>query len=162
MIKYRIEVVNVPVESNVASGFGAIHYTDAYRIEVPGRPFVLAHEAAIVLFGTTPGWMRWLLKLRDAIVRPFGIRTASDREDKPQLMFALVSENSNETVLGEKDRHLDFRVSLYIDQVEGKQRLTVTTIVHFNNWLGRAYFLPVRPFHRIIVKSSLKRFTRHE
>ena len=32
----------------------------------------------------------------------------------------------------------------------------VSTIVRFNNWLGRLYFLPVRPIHRLIVPAMLR------
>lgn len=37
-----------------------------------------------------------------------------------------------------------------------KQELRITTVVKYNNWLGRAYFFIIRPFHGIIVKSILK------
>jgi Protein of unknown function (DUF2867) len=32
----------------------------------------------------------------------------------------------------------------------------LTTVVHFNNSLGRAYLLVVLPFHRLIVTSLLR------
>ena len=36
----------------------------------------------------------------------------------------------------------------------------LTTVVHFNNGLGRAYFFVVRPFHRLIVTSLLRNVAR--
>jgi len=34
--------------------------------------------------------------------------------------------------------------------------VTVTTLVIYNNWFGRLYFFPVKPFHKLIVQSGLK------
>ena len=60
-------------------------------------------------------------------------------------------------VLGMPDKHLDFHVSMWCGEYhEGKQELRITTVVKYNNWLGRAYFFIIRPFHGIIVKSILK------
>ena len=32
----------------------------------------------------------------------------------------------------------------------------VSTVVQFKSWLGRAYFLLVRPFHKLIVPAMLR------
>ncbi|MBW4457320.1 MAG: DUF2867 domain-containing protein [Nostoc indistinguendum CM1-VF10] len=34
--------------------------------------------------------------------------------------------------------------------------VVVSTVVKFNNWLGRAYFVPVRPVHKIIVPAMMR------
>jgi hypothetical protein len=36
------------------------------------------------------------------------------------------------------------------------RQVVVSTIVRFHNWLGRAYFVPVRPFHRLIVPAMIR------
>ena len=71
----------------------------------------------------------------------------------------MFSKTENEVVLGEDDKHLNFRVSLFLKQQTqepSKKDLTVSTTVHYNNWFGRLYFLPVRPFHKLIVPVMLK------
>jgi hypothetical protein len=62
--------------------------------------------------------------------------------------------------LGEDDKHLDFRMSVLrspgFSPTLGGQ-LTVSTVVHCHNRLGRAYILVIAPFHRLVVKASLRR-----
>lgn len=115
----------------------------------------------------TSQWSDMLMSLRDGIVRAFGLKT-SDRgmdheaEHYPvgsiAMAFDVIDRNENEIVMGANDKHLNFRVSVLKDSTTS--HIYVTTIVHFNNWFGRLYFLPVKPFHRIIVKSSIKRLLK--
>ncbi|WP_228390859.1 DUF2867 domain-containing protein [Chryseobacterium contaminans] len=74
-------------------------------------------------------------------------------------LFKVFNKTNNEIVMGENDKHLDFRISLLFDKNQGGQdenSLTISTTVKFHNWLGVLYFLPVRPFHKLIVPSMLK------
>ena len=74
-------------------------------------------------------------------------------------LFKVFDKTDDEIVLGEDDKHLNFRVSLFIDkQSENKtdKNLIISTTVKFNNWFGRLYFLPVRLFHKLIVPTMLK------
>ena len=71
----------------------------------------------------------------------------------------MFDKTDNEVILGEDDKHLDFRVSLLLDKLASKteqKNLTITTTVKFNNSFGRLYFLPVRAFHKLIVPTMLK------
>jgi len=70
-------------------------------------------------------------------------------------LFTVVSRNDHEIVMGEEDRHLVFRTSVLITGTSDASFVHVTTIVRFNNIWGRLYFLPVKPFHRLIVASSV-------
>ena len=69
-------------------------------------------------------------------------------------MFQVFDKNENELILGEDDKHLNFRISLFIDHQS--KEIIITTTVIYNNWFGKLYFLPVKPFHRFIVPSMLK------
>jgi hypothetical protein len=64
-------------------------------------------------------------------------------------------------VLGEDDRHLDFRVAiqLHTDAANGRE-LIVGTVVHCHNRLGRIYLRTIAPFHRVIVPASLEQAAR--
>ncbi len=71
----------------------------------------------------------------------------------------MFARTENEVILGEDDKHLNFRVSLFLEQQQNnpqKKDLTISTTVEFNNWFGRLYFIPVRPFHKLIVPTMLK------
>ena len=42
------------------------------------------------------------------------------------------------------------------DSKKGSKNLTISTTVEYNNWFGKLYFFPVRPFHKLIVPAMLK------
>lgn len=74
-------------------------------------------------------------------------------------LFKVFDKTDTEVVLGEDDKHLDFRVSLFLEQQDPNfpgKHLTISTTVRFNNWFGKVYFIPVRPFHKLIVPVMLK------
>ena len=76
------------------------------------------------------------------------------------LFFKVYSKSDTEIILGEDDKHLDFRLSVLrtpdLSPTLGGQ-LTVSTVVHCHNLLGRIYILVIAPFHRRVVKASLRR-----
>lgn len=102
-----------------------------------------------------PGWLHRLMDLRNALVRPLGLKTGPMGPPPPPPyhvgqsigLFRLLSLTEDEAVLGEDDRHLDFRVSL---KLLPDRRLAVSTHVTMHNGLGRAYMAVVKPVHRII------------
>ena len=78
-------------------------------------------------------------------------------------LFRVFHRTDNEVILGEDDKHLNFRISLYKEDTpdsEGSKHLTLSTTVVFNNWFGKLYFLPVKPFHKLIVPKMLKGIIR--
>ncbi len=68
----------------------------------------------------------------------------------------MVSATDERVVLGFDDRHLDFRIVIDVmaDRPSG-QTLSVMTLVHRNNLLGRLYLAAVMPFHKMIVRTML-------
>jgi hypothetical protein len=61
-------------------------------------------------------------------------------------------------VLGLDDSHLNFRIVVDVQATGGTtHRITATTLVHRNNWLGRIYLATVMPFHKVIVPTLLAR-----
>ncbi len=69
-------------------------------------------------------------------------------------IFTLLQRTENELVIGDDDKHLNVTLSIYKN--EKTQVLTITTVVHIKNWLGRLYILPVIPAHRKIVPATLQ------
>lgn len=103
------------------------------------------------MFCNFPKPVAWLFKLRNAIVKPFGIQGGGGFRD-------LISErNDEEIIISKDDRHLNFRVGIYCSLPEdGWQDAAVTTVVKFNNFLGRLYFVGILLFHKILVKSLFR------
>ncbi|UGV24233.1 DUF2867 domain-containing protein [Rhodopseudomonas boonkerdii] len=118
-----------------------------------------AREAAERMLSRSPWWVDALMKLRDAIVTPLGLKTAkSARNEKVEKVgfFPLLSETPQRLVAGFNDSHLDFRVVIDVASLEAGQRVTATTIVLTHNWIGRTYLTIITPFHRMVVRSMLK------
>lgn len=114
-----------------------------------------------------PRWAGSLMSLRDKIVKPFGLKTSEDTPPQQSEnyepgsqhgIFKIFDKTDNEIILGENDKHLNFKASLLLkpDTAPNYKRISITTAVKFNNLLGKIYFLPVRPFHKLIVKGFLK------
>jgi hypothetical protein len=75
-------------------------------------------------------------------------------------VFTVETRNEHEIVMAENDKHLNFKTSVLTNANGTGIDLYFTTVVHFNNIGGRLYFIPVKPFHRIILKSSIKRIIK--
>lgn len=101
--------------------------------------------------------------VRDAVVAGFGLKTSrrlrkgSVTDEVARIyIFRVYEITRDEAILGEDDKHLDFRFS--IQRRPGD--VVVTTVVHCHNLLGRAYLAVITPFHRLVVKSILRRAAR--
>jgi hypothetical protein len=144
----------LPRESNVADGFGRIDYQDTYLIEKASDK--CAEEVAKELL-VLPGWVVALLKLRHSLVKVFGLKTDEEWAER-ETFFPLIEKNEGEIIMGEDDKHLNFRASVLHDKAAGV--ICLTTLVHFNNVWGRLYFLPVKPFHKVIMRTLLMRYLK--
>ena len=85
--------------------------------------------------------------------------TSNVKKENNLVSLKFFSRTENEVVPGEDDKHLNFRISLFLEQnIEEaeKKKLIISTTIEFNNWFGKIYFLPVRPFHKLIVPTMLK------
>ena len=95
-----------------------------------------------------------LMKIRNALVAPFGLKTGESRVFRK----AIVEESEREAVLSNDDKHLIFTVSLSVlPRPDGVRRISISTAVQYHNRLGRIYFALIRPFHRIIIRRMLRR-----
>jgi hypothetical protein len=129
------------------------------------RQAVSSDELITAFLAAPPGWVDSLMRARDQIVGIFGLKTASPRQDVPQApfrvgqqlgVFCILHLTPSEAVLGEDDRHLDFRVSLLIDAGQ----LRVITQVRPHNVFGWLYLAIVLPFHHLISSVMARRMVR--
>jgi hypothetical protein len=91
------------------------------------------------------------MRVRDTLVRPFGLATMTDR-DPPPTGFPLIAEGDHEAVFGAHDAHLDFRVGV----TTANGQVAFTTTVTVNNPLGHLYWSVVRWFHPPVVRTMLR------
>jgi hypothetical protein len=168
-----IEKINIPPGTLIASAFPRTHYADAYRARLPASSSRDIEQLTRMLFATTPQWIEALLRTRDRIVGVIGLKTAPEatKRDLEHIvfqpgsafgLFKVFERADNEIMMGEDDSHLDFRVSVLLQQAGEADWLIVSTVVRFNNWLGRAYFLPVHPLHQLIVPAMMRSAIRKQ
>jgi hypothetical protein len=133
-------------------------FLDAYRIAVEGSA-LNARTAAIKMFARAPRWIVALLKLRNLIVAPLGLKTSGDREPASGGvigLFPVLSETPERLVAGFDDSHLDFRVVVEVASADSSQQITTTTLVLTHNWFGRTYLAVIMPFHRLVTRGMLR------
>lgn len=132
------------------------NYTDSFTETITDKPYISAQELFNLIFLQYPKWVLSLLKLRDMIVKPFGLKTNKSFEDM------VIEQNNNEIILGSKDRHLTFYVSLYCSDMKNRtQSIRITTLVKYENILGKIYFAIIWLFHKTIVHYLLKRAVKN-
>ena len=150
--------------------FDYIDSFQGYFVDKDG--IVDSTEIGKSFFASGPKWIDILFSFRNKLVGLFGLKTSEKITDRQKILnnfkcekgeqiglFKVFDKTNDEIILGEDDKHLNFRVSLFIDQQnESKidKKLIISTTVKFNNWFGRLYFFPVRPFHKLIVPTMLK------
>ncbi|MEM0933962.1 MAG: DUF2867 domain-containing protein, partial [Bacteroidota bacterium] len=168
-----MKIIRTPLPKNSILNTMEFEYFDSYQgYYFDGKDQVGSEDIGKAFFSSAPGWTAKLFALRNKMVSFFGLKIPEKTNNREELLkkfkcepgerlglFSIYHKTADEVVLGEDDKHLNFRVSLYkepIGEEEGKKGLTISTIVKFNNWFGKLYFLPVKPFHKLIVPRMLK------
>ena len=172
-----VRAVAVPPHSAIARAYAKTHLADAYAVLLPPHVRLGPEQLARCILLNQAPWVATLMKLRDGLVTHLGLKTASDLTAsgaggavKRVGIFRIYSVDATEIVLGEDDKHLNFRLSVLCShqgaelpqpQPHSQSRwVTLSTVVHCHNALGRAYIFAIAPFHRAIVQSSLRRAAR--
>lgn len=132
-------------------------FVDAYCTAVDDAALDARHAAERML-GRSPRWIAALMKLRNSIVAPLGLKTPTPRKAAIDSIgaFPVVSESPERVVAGFNDKHLDFRVVVDVATGSGVRHVTATTLVLTHNLLGRLYLAIILPFHRLIVRTMLR------
>jgi len=166
----KIKKTEFPEKSILSPGKKDFDYMDSFEGELMNKELDIT-TVGKAFFTSSPKWGKKMFTFRNKLVGLFGLKTGAETENNQTEkdftcevgerlgLFQVLDKTHNEIVLGEDDKHLDFRVSLFVEKNKkeiNKNSLTISTTVKFHNWLGVLYFLPVRPFHRLIVPAMLK------
>lgn len=159
-----VRKVSLPSDALAATVFARLDYVDSYRVRIPnGFP----HDVASItraFVSTRIGWIDALVWLRDRLVSIVQLKSEHSGGNRPITLepgsyagiFRVYQLAADEILLGEDDRHLDFRISILVQQQGNVCWAIISTVVRYNNLLGRLYFLPVRPFHQLIVRAMMQ------
>ncbi len=160
-----VALASPPRDSRIAGLYATTDLADAYAIALPTDAVADPERLARFVFGNMAPWVGGLMRMRDAAVGRLGLKTARQLKatsDRRISLFRIYERRVDEIVLGEDDRHLDFRISVMRTAATGTAdaRLTLSTVVHCHGRLGRVYLFVIAPFHRLIVRSGLRRAAR--
>jgi Protein of unknown function (DUF2867) len=163
----KAHAVPVPSDSVLAPLYVGADLLDAFAIHLPAGASDDLEVLARVLFERQAWWIRALTWVRDAVMATVGVKSsraigaAAAARESVIGYFPLLSKSAGELVVGEDDRHLDFRVAnLLRTGAAGGRELVVVTVVHCHNRLGRMYLAVIAPFHRTILRANLERAVR--
>ena len=169
----RPKATQVPPGSLIADHLPGANFYDAWSIDL-----VDDGRSALRLFmqslAATPAWVERCMALRNraavlvglkdlgplSAVDPAGAESANRPGDRVGI-FTLVQNTFAETLLGDRDKHLDVVLSVHRRACgTGRVLVTVTTVVRVHNLLGHLYMIPVRPLHRRIAPAVLASLAR--
>lgn len=158
---------HIPPSSLLCHDMPAGAYRDCYQERLPPGPISL-DEVVSAFFSAAPGWFHALLKLRNRLVAPLGLKTGhSSVSAIPPFVpgqnlgiFHIYAVSKDEIVLGEDDIHLDFRTSLLLLDTHQGRQLAACTWVSPHNIIGHVYLALVKPFHRLIVTVMVRNTLR--
>ena len=158
-----------PAKSLIQGYLPNASFQDAWAMESPPTERS-ALELFIAAARKTPKWVEACMKARNRAVSFFGLKNLGSLAElsstKPASayqpgervgIFTLLKNTHEEVLLGDDDKHLNVVLSVHRKALVDKPAvlITVTTVVHVKNTLGRIYMLPVKPMHRIIAPAVL-------
>lgn len=123
-------------------------------------------EICYLIFGKSPKWLISLMELRNTIAKRFNLKTEVPEDAKQEFkvggyikFFKIYGIYENEIILGADDSHLNFRVVLSKtpDEIDN---VKCTTLVKYNNKLGKYYMNIIKIGHKLIVNHLVKQAYR--
>lgn len=159
----------VPPGSRIAQQLAGSSFHDSWSI-VSGATGLSALDHFILAARKTPRWIEICMRARNLIGGLAGLKNLGTlsalQPGKPAASYGLgdrvgiftVFENTfDEALIGDDDKHLKVVLSIHrkSDISSPDAVITITTVVHVKNALGRLYMLPVKPMHRLIAPAVL-------
>ncbi len=150
-----------------------VDYEDTFAIDIPSKKVIHPEDLVPLFFDVFPSWFKVLMHLRETIAKMIGLKTAHGIDIQAQLdnfkgqkgesiaLFHVFDRSEEEILMGETDKHLDFRLSFFSKMKEANlYQVSLATTVQYNGFLGKLYFFFVKPFHRLIVPIILKKIAK--
>ncbi|MDR2293228.1 MAG: DUF2867 domain-containing protein [Prevotellaceae bacterium] len=142
-------------------------YVDVYLCKSDCQKNITPDDVMVNIWKNFPTWVNVLFRIRNFVVRIAGLKSLETndllliekciRTGEAFKFISFPAKSDKETVLLLSDKHLNAYLSVHIDNDGKHKNISISTLVHFHNKLGRAYFFIIKPFHIIIVKNIFKR-----
>jgi hypothetical protein len=158
------QLVSPPQDSLIAKRVVGSHFHDAWA-GTAAQPDLSALGQFLHAARRAPRWVDVCMTMRNRIVKRLGLKdlgelaALSDAKTERDYrvgdrvgIFTLFEIHPDEVLLGDRDKHLDVVLSVLMGKTDASSQttVTVTTVVHVHNTLGRLYMLAVAPMHRLI------------
>lgn len=166
-MKHDITLKPLPGQSKIVAESVGADFADCYCFADP-QPESSAMETYLVVMGRVPGWMNFLMSVRNQAVRLVGLKHLGGMQvpDATKLasayqvgerigIFSLAHIAPKEVIVYDNDKHLKVQISVFKHRVDGQAIVSVSTVVHNHNRLGRLYMAVVGPVHQLIVPKML-------
>jgi hypothetical protein len=159
----KARAVPMPSNSELAPLYAGADLLDAFAIRLPAGASDDLEVLARAAFERPAWWIRALTRVRDLVMATVAVKSSraiglAAAAHGPVIgYFPLLSRSATELVVGDDDRHLDFRVTIQLRaDAANRRELVVGTVVHCHNRLGRIYLATIAPFHRAIARANLE------
>ena len=158
-----ISYVALPADSKLQDRISKTDFVDCVY-GAKSQADLSASKVAYIAMAQMPAWVSKLMWMRNKVVSLFGLKTGdapSFGGTVPEVfkvgdrigVFKVESVSETEVIMGEDDKHLNFRISIFRNETG----YYLATWVHPHNWMGRVYLKIVMPFHRLITQNCMKR-----
>ena len=163
------DALQAPKQSVLSPLYGLATYQDCFSQKIPLVNAEIPTSLFIRMLQPSPLWVRGLMSIRNWVVGFFGLDTSTKMEalsQKPpeQLgvgdyigFFKITHLSESEIVVSANDNHLDASFSLYVEKSREQKTVYMTSVVQTKRRFGDIYMWVIAPFHRLIVRQSLKR-----
>ncbi len=170
----RISKIPLPKDSLIEKSFPVLDYSDCFSKQFHSNQKISLYDCIKFSLFNWPKWVQLLLIIRNYLVLPFGLKTDKEKYHKQTSeleitlskgsrisFFDVIDCNNNEVLLGVSDKHLDACASIILRSHNNAHEICLATTVKYNNTLGKVYFCLIKPFHLIIMRTSLHRMINH-
>jgi hypothetical protein len=167
------QATEIPSFSALRGSLRTAYFYDCYSVALPPdsrSPL----ELYLSVVSSTPRWIDFLMTVRNQIVSQVGLKNMGPLSgidpNKPTMayrigdqagIFKLLELHEREAILGETDKHLNVKISVAKEDKLGSTVVSVSTVVHVHNALGRMYMFFITPAHRIIAPATVSKL-RHQ
>ncbi|MEQ1756424.1 MAG: DUF2867 domain-containing protein [Micropepsaceae bacterium] len=130
-------------------------FRDSWRAPL-AHPDISVTDIFFAVFGHRPGWMKFIMVVRNGIASLAGLETPTRSEIMTPAKrtsyhagekigaWPLFALTENELIAGRDNSHLDFRLSV----LKENDCVYISTICNVHNRFGKVYLTCVEPFHR--------------
>jgi len=147
---FSVDKSSIPQGSTISKDLPGAYYFDSYSFhtEQPNKKSLqiwLDHAAKM------PKWINFFMACRNKIVSMMGLKNLGhlgDIDSRKPLdeyrvgdrvgIFTLLYLSDTEILLGESDKHLDVKLSVFKENSESKL-ISMSTVVHVHNFSGKLY-----------------------